>query len=148
MKFYTSTGFYLSLITAVLSIAAAIIYGAGFQKETLTEYFSAMVVVLPIIGVVMYIVFAAFEKTAPLAPVALWAFEFAGLLTFISTAYMYLSGIFYNGVSMEAMAAIDPAYLMTVVFLLVACIVGNVSLWFGQTGKRREKNGGTYEKNL
>lgn len=148
LKCYTSSGFYLSALTAVLCLVASIIYGAGFGKETLTAYYSATVVVLPIVGAVLFIALALFKRTAQYAPVVLWGFAFAGLLSFISTAYMYLSGIFYNGISAEAFAMIDAAFMGTFVLLALATVTGNVALWLGQTGRKSTSEGGAYEESL
>ena len=46
---------------------------------------------------------------------------------------MYLSGVFYNGVSAEAFALIDGGYLFIAIAFLVSAILGNVALWLKQS---------------
>lgn len=136
LRFYTQPGFYVSAAAAVFGLVAAIIFSIGFGKEGLSEYYSVTVVLLPIFGFIAFIALAAFERTAQYSPVAMWAFEFSALLAFISSAYMYLSGIFYNGISAESMAMIDSAFMGTAILLLIACISGNVAIWLRQTAKK------------
>lgn len=151
---YKSVGFYFSAVTAVLAVAAAIVYGVGFEKETLSEFYSSLTVILPVLGVVAFILLEVFTKTAPLAPVALWGFVFAGLLTYISTVYMYLPGIFYNGLTAEAFSLLDPAFTFSTVLLVLACVLGNVALWLKQTkpekgaAAEQQTTGGFHEENL
>ena len=52
---------------------------------------------------------------------------------------MYLSGVFYNGVSAEAFALIDGAYLFITVALLAASILGNVALWLTKSEEKEVK---------
>lgn len=151
---YKSVGFYFSAVTAILAVVAAIVYGVGFEKETLNEFYSSLIVVLLVLGVVAFLLLEVFTKTAPLAPVALWGFVFAGLLTYISTVYMYLPGIFYNGLTSEAFSMLDPSFTCSTILLVLACILGNAALWLKQTKAEKlaiteeEKTGGSHEENI
>lgn len=138
LKCYTSVGFYFSATAALLALIAAIVYGAGFQKETLSQYYSAAPVALLVVGFIVYLVLVAFKESSVFAPKVLWAFTFAGFLSFIGTAYMYLSGVFYNGVSLSAMSLIDSVFMGSAVLMLIACILGNAAIWMKQTGKEEE----------
>lgn len=140
LKCYKSVGFYFSAVAAILGIAAAAVYGAGFQKETLSSYYSAVGVILPVLGAIAYLLLVAFKKTSQYAPVVLWLFVFAGLLAFVSKVYMYLSGVFYNGVSADTIAMIDPAFMGCAVLLILACVIGNAGIYLRQTEKIRTKD--------
>lgn len=135
---YRQPGFYVAAAASLIGLIGAIVFGVGFGKETLSEYYSVTVVILPVIGFVAFIVLEAFEKSAEYAPVAMWALEFSALLSFIASAYMYLSGIFYNGISADALAMIDPAFMGTAVLLIIACIAGNVAIWLKQSAKKQK----------
>lgn len=139
MRCYTAVGFYLSAAAALLCLIAAIVYGVGFKKDALVGYYSVAPTVLLCVGFVLYAGLEAFKATSRFAPKVLWGFVFAGFLAFVSTSYMYLSGIFYNGVSGEAIAMIDPAFMTSAVLLILSCVIGNVAIWFGQTGKEKDK---------
>ncbi len=129
---YKNIGCYFTAVSAVLAFVAGLVYAGAFKQEFLTGYYTAAVVVLPIISLVLTVLLAAFKPTANIAPIASWGLSLITFLTFAGTSYMYLSGVFYNGVSAEAFALIDGSYLFIAIALLVSAILGNVALWLKQ----------------
>ncbi len=134
---YKNIGFYFTAVSAVLAFIAGLVYAGAFKKEFLTGYYTAAVVILPIISLVLTILLAAFKPTSGIAPIVSWGMSLIAFLTFAGTSYMYLSGVFYNGVSAEAFKLIDGSYLFIAIALLVSAILGNVALWLKQ-GEKEE----------
>lgn len=131
--FYKSVGFYLTAASVLLAFAGGVVYAVAFRREFLSEYYSAAVVVLPILSLVLTAAAYVFRPVAAYAPVICWGFSFAAFLAFAGTSYMYLSGVFYNGVSAEAFALLDSSYLFIAIALLLSSIIGNVAMWMKQT---------------
>ena len=51
-----------------------------------------------------------------------------------SPSPMYFTGIFYNGVSAEAFALIDPIVMISTVCFIVALLLSNVAFYFKHSG--------------
>lgn len=137
--FYKTVGFYFTAASTILAFICGIVYAVSFKREFLIEYYSSAVVILPIVSLILTAAALAFKPTAAYAPVIGWIFSFASFLCFAGTSYMYLSGVFYNGVSAEAFALMDSAYLFVAVALLLSSILGNVALWLRQGGEAVEE---------
>lgn len=129
---YKNIGFYFTAVSAVLAFVAGIVYAGAFKQEFLTGYYTAAVVILPIISLVLTVLLAAFKPTAGIAPIVSWGMNLITFLTFAGTSYMYLSGVFFNGISAEGFAILDGSYLFITIALLVSAILGNVALWLKQ----------------
>lgn len=138
VRCYKSIGFYVSVAAAICAAIGAGIYGGGFSKPTLAEFYSPLTVWLLALGICGFAVLEVFNVTAEFAPIALWGCAFAAFLNFAGTVYMYFPGIFYNGVTAEAFGLIDPAVLLSAVFILISCIAGNVAIWLKQTANTQE----------
>lgn len=127
-KFWKRIGFWFSLVAAVCLVMAAVSYTNGFTGNLL-EYNSGNVLTLAIAGICVFAVLLLFRPTANYAPLALWGVAFSSFLLYIYNIYMYFTGIFYNGVSAEAFALIDPVVLKSTVLFVAAFVVANVSMY-------------------
>ncbi len=136
---YKNIGFYFTAVSAVLAFIAGIVYAGAFKQEFLTGYYTAAVVILPIISLVVTVLLAAFKPTANIAPIVSWGLSLITFLTFAGTSYMYLSGVFFNGISAEGFAILDGSYLFITIALLVSAILGNVALWLKQSKTKEAK---------
>ena len=130
--FFKRIGFYFSLASAATLIAAAISYTQGIT-DALLEYNSDNVMSIATIGVAAFFVLLVFGPTTEFAPVALWLTTFASLLAYVTNIYMYFTGVFYNGVSLEAFQLIDPTVLISTVLFVVAFILGNVASYMNHS---------------
>ena len=130
--FFKRIGFYFSLASAATLIAAAISYTQGFT-DALLEYNSDNVMSIATIGVAAFFVLLVFGPTTEFAPVALWLTTFASLLAYVTNISMYFTGVFYNGVSLEAFQLIDPTVLISTVLFVVAFILGNVASYMNHS---------------
>ena len=113
-------------------IAAAISYTQGFT-DALLEYNSDNVMSIATIGVAAFFVLLVFGPTTEFAPVALWLTTFASLLAYVTNIYMYFTGVFYNGVSLEAFQLIDPTVLISTVLFVVAFLLGNIASYMNHS---------------
>lgn len=127
-KFWKRIGFWFSLVAAVCLATAAVSYTTGFTGNLL-EYNSSNVMTLAIAGICVFAALLLFKPTSNYAPLALWGVAFASFLAYIKNIYMYFTGIFYNGVSAEAFALIDPVVLKSTLLFVIAFVVANVSMY-------------------
>ena len=131
-EFFKRIGFYFSLASAATLIAAAFSYTKGFT-DTLLEYNSDNVMSIAAIGVAAFFVLLVFGPTTEFAPVALWLTTFASLLAYVTNIYMYFTGVFYNGVSLEAFQLIDPTVLISTALFVVAFLLGNIASYMNHS---------------
>lgn len=116
---YKTVGFYFSVVSMIFLI--------------LSEYYSNVVFIPAIIGLVLSVILLIFNKTSKYSPIVLWVCTFISFLLFIQAIYMYFTGVFYNGVTSEAIALINKGVLVSVVFYLITCVISNIAVWLKQS---------------
>ena len=136
-KFFKRIGFYVSLISAVCLLAANASYRSGFT-DNLLEYNINNVLPVALAGILGFLVLLLFRPTSDHAPLALWGGAFASLLVYVQNIYMYFTGIFYNGVSAEAFALIDPAVLTSTLLFAAAFVMSNIAIYMKHSAKEGE----------
>ena len=129
---YKTVGFYFSVVSMILLILSMVLYKTKFTG-ILSEYYSNVVFIPAIIGLVLSVILLIFNKTSKYSPIVLWVCTFISFLLFIQAIYMYFTGVFYNGVASEAIALIDKGVLVSVVFYLITCVISNVAVWLKQS---------------
>ncbi len=129
---YKTVGFYFSIVSMILLIISMVLYKTNFTG-ILSEYYNSVVFIPAIIGLVLGVILLIFNKTAKYSPIVLWVCTFISFLLFIQAIYMYFTGVFYNGVTSEAISLIDKGVLVSVVFYLIACVISNVAVWLKQS---------------
>lgn len=122
----TIRGFYLPLVGALLSLAASIIYIVAY---TGTNYFNIAAFLLPLFSVIGFIGLILFPVTEKYASLCLELLSFLGFLFFIHATYLYLSTVFYDGVTLSAIQSINPCFVLTLLFELLAIIFGNIGIY-------------------
>lgn len=127
-KFFKKIGFYFSLASVLCLVAAAATYTGGFTGNLL-EYNSGNVLTVALVGIAAFALLLVFKPTTNYAPLALWIGAFASLLAYISNIYMYFTGIFYNGVSAEAFALIDPVVLTSTILFVISFVTANIAMY-------------------
>ena len=127
-KFFKRFGFYVSLVSVATLIAAAYSYVNGFT-DTLLEYNNSNVLGIGFIGIGAFAVLLLIDLTSNYAPLVLWLGCFASFLTYISNIYMYFTGVFYNGVSLEAFGLIDPIVLTSTILYVVSFVLANLAMY-------------------
>ena len=128
---YKTVGFYFSVVSMILLILSMVLYKTKFTG-ILSEYYSNVVFIPAIIGLVLSVILLIFNKTSKYSPIVLWVCTFISFLLFIQAIYMYFTGVFYNGVTSEAIALINKGVLVSVVFYLITCVISNIAVWLKQ----------------
>jgi len=129
---YKTVGFYFSVVSIILLILSMVLYKTKFTG-ILSEYYSNVVFIPAIIGLVLSVILLIFNKTSKYSPIVLWVCTFISFLLFIQAIYMYFTGVFYNGVTSEAIALINKGVLVSVVFYLITCVISNIAVWLKQS---------------
>lgn len=129
---YKTVGFYFSVVSMILLIISMVLYKTKFTG-ILSEYYSNVVFIPAIIGLVLSVILLIFNKTSKYSPIVLWVCTFISFLLFIQAIYMYFTGVFYNGVTSEAIALINKGVLVSVVFYLITCVISNIAVWLKQS---------------
>lgn len=132
LQFFRRIGFYFSLASVITLIAAAFSYVNGFTG-VLLEYNSSNVLNIALIGVALFFVLLVIDFTSNYAPLALWIVSFVSLLAYVNNIYMYFTGIFYNGISAEAFALIDPTVMISTVLFVISFVLGNVAMYLNHS---------------
>lgn len=129
---YKTVGFYFSVVSMILLILSVVLYKTKFTG-ILSEYYNNVVFIPAIIGLVLSVILLIFNKTSKYSPIVLWVCTFISFLLFIQAIYMYFTGVFYNGVTSEAIALINKGVLVSVVFYLITCVISNIAVWLKQS---------------
>lgn len=129
---YKTVGFYFSAVSMILLILSMVLYKTKFTG-ILSEYYNNVVFIPAIIGLVLSVILLIFNKTSKYSPIVLWVCTFISFLLFIQAIYMYFTGVFYNGVTSEAIALINKGVLVSVVFYLITCVISNIAVWLKQS---------------
>ena len=79
-----------------------------------------------------------FEPTSNYAPLALWISSFVSLLAYVFNIYMYFTGVFYNGVSLEAFQLIDKTVLISTVLFIVSFVAGNIAMYMRHSAEEED----------
>ena len=130
--FFKRIGFYVSVLSIITLIAAAVSYTYGFTG-VLLEYNSSNVYTFALLSIAAFAVLLLIEFTSSLAPVVLWIGSFATFLVYINNIYMYFTGIFYNGVSAEAFQLIDPVVMTSTILFVISFVVANVAMYMNHS---------------
>ncbi len=133
-EFFKRIGFYFSLASIATLIAGVLSYTFGFTG-VLLEYNSDNVLKLAIIGVIVSAGMLVIDLFSNYAPVALWVTAFASLLAYVTNIYMYFTGVFYNGVSLEAFGLNDPIVIISTVLIFVGFILANVAMYMNHSAE-------------
>lgn len=129
---YKTVGFYFSVVSMILLILSMVLYKTKFTG-ILSEYYNNVIFIPAIIGLVLSVILLIFNKTSKYSPIVLWVCTFISFLLFIQAIYMYFTGVFYNGVTSEAIALINKGVLVSVVFYLITCVISNIAVWLKQS---------------
>lgn len=131
-EFFKRIGFYFSLASILTLVAGVLSYTYGFTG-VLLEYNADNVMKLALVGVAVFAAMLIIEPLANYAPVALWVTAFASLLAYVTNIYMYFTGVFYNGVSLEAFGLIDPIVLISTLLIIVGFVLSNIAMYMNHS---------------
>lgn len=124
-----TAGVLFAVIAALVGIAAAVIYYRSYGE---TQYYDKIAALLPFVGAALFVVLWCIRPTANFAPAVLFACVFAAFLVYVHAVYMYLSEVFYSGITSEAIASIAPEFIFTTALYLGASVLTNIAAWVKQ----------------
>lgn len=127
------SGYYVYAGAAILSLVAAITYIVGFTSESMSKYMCFAVFLLSLVAFISVAALSVIDVTMPFAPLVGGLLTLASQCVCIRTVYMYFTEVFYNGVSLEAIAQIDKSFLWFIILTVVATIAYVVSCFMTKT---------------
>jgi len=135
MKVYLSdksdkgSGFYATLLAAVLSLVAAFVYMGAYSR---TRYMSWAAFAIIIVGVVITVAMV-FLKLIRFAPTVMLASIYLAFMFYIYYIYFYISSVVY-GIQYSGFPAI---FYINIAFFLLAIIVSIVSIFLSPYKKNK-----------
>lgn len=132
-------GFYLSCVSALLLFCQSFIYLSGFGSDV--EKMSWAAFALSLCGAVLFSALSVSKYTSSYASPALALFSFIAFLQFISRQIIYLSDVFYGGVTSSAIASLNGSFVACAV-ILILCISLAVAGIFTRQYKAVTESGG------
>ncbi len=126
-------GFYFTAAVVVLSFLQLIVYIAAFTPVSWESY-------MPLDGHILFGIgnhigagLSVLKMTSPWAPVAATLMEFLSLLMFVRYGYMYFSQIFFGGFSFALVFQMYYGYLVSIILYILILGLGTASIFFKQT---------------
>ena len=127
-------GFYLTAIAALLSLAISIVYIIGYTGSV---YFFGFVFWMPLAAAAAFIALSPFPALGHLAACVTGLVDFIMLLLFIVHFIPYLTGIFYSGITAQALSSLDFAFVFTLFGTIVAIVLANMGMYMPHTREER-----------
>ena len=130
------TGFYIACAAALLAIIEVIVYAVTFSAAENTNLDVHFEVWLPtLFAVLVFVGLCLFKVTEDYAAAALFGLEFISFLTFVLNGYMYLTDVFFNGVTAEAFTSMNGGYAFCVIAYLLILVLSGAGVFVRQTRK-------------
>lgn len=133
-----AAGFYVCLCALLLSLAAAVVYAACYNG---TMYMSWWAFAVPLIAAAGFAGLSLFRATSVCAPAVLGLGDFTAFLLYIRHVYIYLSEVFYAGLSAEAFANIAPEFFACTLLFFAAFVLSVVGVCMRQSKPLQRANG-------
>lgn len=127
-------GFYLTASAALLSIIVAIVYIVGYTGSV---YFYWFVFLMPLFAAAAFVAMAPFRFLGHLSAFVTGIIDFIMLLLFIVYFIPYLTGIFYSGITMQAIASLDFAFVFTLFGTITAIVLANIGMYLSHARKEK-----------
>ncbi len=128
-----TVGFWLGCGAALIVFVQAFLYLAEFGNDV--EKMSWAAFALSLCGAVLFAGLSVSRYTAPYASAALAVCCFVAFLQFISGQIIYLSDVFYGGVTASAIASLNGTFVACVVLLVVSTGLAVAGIFMKQSKK-------------
>lgn len=125
--FYKCPGFYIAICSILLAVIANCVY-LSFS-DALLEYVNVSATIPAFLGIFVYAGLLLYKRTSKYSPLVLWVLNLISFLLFILYVYMYFSGVFYNGITAEALSLIDAKVIWSVVLYFLSAVLSNVAIY-------------------
>lgn len=133
-------GFYMVVATSILCLIAALSYRFGYKgNEAIGEYYVSNISLILLLGFVISGPLLTFDVTSEFAAPVLWITTLIALCRDIKFSYMYLTTVFFGGLSVDALMTMELGYILPKVLMLFILVLSFVAMLLGQ-GRRKRKN--------
>ena len=132
----TVRGFYFPLVAAILSLISSIVYISSYLS---TSYYHITAFLFPLLGFIFFVAMSLFKWTKNYAAIALELFTFLGFIFYIRYIYLYLSTVFYDGISMQAIGNLSPSFVIVLLFELTAVVLSNFAIYIPPVKANKEE---------
>ena len=125
-KIRKSAGFFIGLIACALLIVNLVAYNyVPFDIYMLDATFWAFG------GIVLFLIFSCFNRTAELAPITLMVSSFMALLAFVQApgTIDYFSTQFFDGSSLKSLFALPMPVWGSILSVIAAFVVSSVAMY-------------------
>jgi hypothetical protein len=134
-----AVGFWLFLLSAVLASAGSGVYYYFYHDDSMLRYFSQQAFLLPLIASAGTILLSLIRPLSKWAPLVLFSAEFYAFCQFINGTYLYLSSVFFGGITAEALSSLNMGFIVSVAVFLAVILLSLVAT-FLKNGKERKSN--------
>lgn len=121
--------FYIGLAGAIMSFISAFIYLFSYKG---TRYFDSSALVFAVVACILYIALSILSITSGLASPIMALFSMLSFCKYVYATYMYLSEVFYHGVTLESIRMMNPAYVICIIGFLIPMLIGIVGFFVKQ----------------
>ena len=124
-----TTGFYISSVGALLCLISSFIYWGGYVgSPDIGSYYNVGVPLLLLFGSLIFVGMILFDVTSKFATPVLWIITLAAFCLDIRTSYMYLTTVFFGGVTWDAFATMNMGFFLPLLFMLIALILSFIGI--------------------
>jgi uncharacterized membrane protein YvlD (DUF360 family) len=134
-------GWYLCLCAVPLMLIGNIIYRVSYSDMDMQRFFSVEAYAVLYAAIVLVSAISLLEPVEKWAPIAAFALTLCSFCLFVNGTYMYLSSVFFGGVTAEALASLNAGFVATIVFQFLAMIVSLVALFLPHEKKQKTDDG-------
>lgn len=129
-------GWYICLGSAPLLLVTAVIYRLGYSGMDMQRFFSVPSYVVLYITMLLCVTLSVVRPVEKWTPLAVFALTLCSFCLFANGTYMYLSSVFFAGVTAEALASLNVGFTATVILQFVIMIVALVALFLPHDKKQ------------
>lgn len=126
-------GFYLSAVAALLLLCVTVVYSVAFSlAENGNLVVHPEVVAVSFVGLAAFVALSLFSPTERYAGAALFVLSYVAFLLFVLNGYMYLTDVFYDGISLSAFGTLNGGYAFSLIGYIVVCVLSAVGVFMPQ----------------
>ena len=122
-------GWYICLCTVPLILIGNIIYRVGYADMNMQRFFSASAYAVAYVTIVLCIAVSFVRPVEKWAPLIVFALTLCSFCLFVNGSFMYLSSVFFGGLTAEAFASLNPSFTATIIFQALTVIAALVALF-------------------
>lgn len=130
-------GWYLCLCTVPLLLVGNIIYRVGYADMDMQRFFSPSAYAVMYIAAALCVAVSFVRPVEKWAPLVMFALTLCSFCLFVNGTYMYLSSVFFAGLTAEAFSSLNAGFTATVIFQFLTMIIALVALFLPHEKKQK-----------